>query len=105
MNPSATNNHSMNSSAISSVTVQNPVIDLSARRLVESARTTDANELASLDATDASAEQQRWKVTPKRLAFAALAVLAAAGVSAFTYHWWTVGRFIESTDDAYVGGD
>ena len=21
------------------------------------------------------------------------------------YNWWTVGRFIESTDDAYIGGD
>ena len=23
----------------------------------------------------------------------------------FGIHWWTVGRFIESTDDAYIGGD
>ena len=30
------------------------------------------------------------------------ALIAAAG---FGSHYWTVGRFIESTDDAYVGGD
>jgi membrane fusion protein, multidrug efflux system len=33
---------------------------------------------------------------------AAIVVLALA---VFGYRYWTVGRFIESTDDAYVGGD
>jgi membrane fusion protein (multidrug efflux system) len=32
------------------------------------------------------------------------AVFAAAGVH-FGYDWWAVGRFIETTDDAYIGGD
>jgi membrane fusion protein (multidrug efflux system) len=31
-------------------------------------------------------------------------VVAAAGVRSGV-HWWTVARFIEKTDDAYVGGD
>ena len=34
---------------------------------------------------------------------AALAVVIAGGY--FGYDWWTVGRFIVSTDDAYVGAD
>jgi len=34
----------------------------------------------------------------------ALAV-AALGIAAYGYHWWTHSRFIETTDDAYVGGD
>jgi membrane fusion protein (multidrug efflux system) len=34
---------------------------------------------------------------------ALLAATAAAG--AFGYHYWTVGRFLESTDDAYVKAD
>jgi len=34
---------------------------------------------------------------------AALAVLAAGGW--YGYDWWTTGRFIVATDDAYVGGD
>jgi membrane fusion protein (multidrug efflux system) len=41
----------------------------------------------------------------KRLAFYAalgIAVLTAVG---YGHHWITIGRFIESTDDAYVGGD
>jgi membrane fusion protein (multidrug efflux system) len=41
----------------------------------------------------------------RRLALAGL--VAALGVSAAWYgaRWWTVGRFIESTDDAFVGGE
>jgi membrane fusion protein, multidrug efflux system len=36
----------------------------------------------------------------------ALALLAVIGGGAWYAHdWWTVGRFIESTDDAYVGGN
>ena len=36
-----------------------------------------------------------------------LAIVAAALVAAGVYgvHWWTVGRFIESTDDAYLKAD
>jgi membrane fusion protein (multidrug efflux system) len=32
-----------------------------------------------------------------------VAALVVAGV--YTAHWWTTGRFIEATDDAYIGGD
>ncbi len=41
----------------------------------------------------------------KRLGTYAGAALAALLLVAYAYHWVTVGRFIESTDDAYVGGD
>ena len=41
----------------------------------------------------------------RRLALAGLVILVAAGVGHLGYEWWTVGRFFESTDDAYVGGD
>jgi membrane fusion protein (multidrug efflux system) len=41
----------------------------------------------------------------KRLAVTALGLAAFIGAAVFGYHYWTVGRFIESTDDAYVGGD
>lgn len=34
----------------------------------------------------------------------ALIVVLAAGIAWFA-HWWTVGRFIESTDDAYLQAD
>jgi membrane fusion protein, multidrug efflux system len=41
----------------------------------------------------------------KRMLSAGLAGLLALGVLRYGYDWWTVGRFIESTDDAYVGGN
>src|SRR5499433_4123349 len=41
----------------------------------------------------------------KRLATYAAVGLAVIAVASYGYHWLTVGRFIESTDDAYVGGD
>jgi membrane fusion protein (multidrug efflux system) len=45
------------------------------------------------------------RISRKRLLMAVAAVVGVVALSAFGYRWWTVGRFIESTDDAYVGGD
>jgi membrane fusion protein (multidrug efflux system) len=41
----------------------------------------------------------------RRLGLAALGLLLAGGVAWYGYNWWEVGRFIETTDDAYVGGN
>ena len=41
----------------------------------------------------------------KRLGIAGSALIVLAGAAWFGHGWWTVGRFVESTDDAYVGGD
>src|SRR5579863_7268382 len=41
----------------------------------------------------------------KQLLIAAGALALGIGAAAYAYNYWTVGRFIESTDDAYVGGD
>jgi membrane fusion protein (multidrug efflux system) len=41
----------------------------------------------------------------KRLGLAGLGLAAAIGAAWYGHDWWTVGRFQESTDDAYVGGD
>jgi membrane fusion protein (multidrug efflux system) len=43
---------------------------------------------------------------PKRplIVGAVILILAGAGVR-YGYDWWTVRRFVESTDDAYVGGN
>ena len=47
----------------------------------------------------------RNRRTFRRTALAALGFAALAGTGTYGYNWWTVGRFIESTDDAYVGGN
>ncbi len=41
----------------------------------------------------------------KRLLLPAIAIGALVGLGFYGNHWWTAGRFIEETDDAYVGGD
>ncbi len=39
------------------------------------------------------------------LALALLGLIAAAGGAWYGWDWWRVGRFVETTDDAYVGGN
>jgi membrane fusion protein (multidrug efflux system) len=41
----------------------------------------------------------------RQLGLAGAALLVGIGAAWYGQHWWTVGRFIETTDDAYVGGD
>lgn len=41
----------------------------------------------------------------KRLLLSSVALIALALLLVYSLHWWTRGRFIESTDDAYIGGD
>jgi membrane fusion protein, multidrug efflux system len=41
----------------------------------------------------------------RRLALTLIGLIAAAGVAWYGWDWWRVGRFIETTDDAYVGGN
>jgi membrane fusion protein (multidrug efflux system) len=41
----------------------------------------------------------------RQLALAGAVPLVALTAAWYGHHWWTVGRFIETTDDAYVGGD
>jgi membrane fusion protein, multidrug efflux system len=53
----------------------------------------------------AEVAKPRQKLNRKRLAIGAMALLLTAGAAWYGEKWWTVGRFIESTDDAYVGGD
>ncbi|MGD9846537.1 MAG: HlyD family secretion protein [Variibacter sp.] len=40
--------------------------------------------------------------SPKRLVLGAVLLAVLAGGGWYGYHWWTVGRFTVSTDDAYV---
>ncbi|WP_250152098.1 HlyD family secretion protein [Ancylobacter radicis] len=45
------------------------------------------------------------KTSRRRLVFGALLIAALAGGGYYGVHWWQVGRFLVSTDDAYVGAD
>src|SRR3990167_10712037 len=41
----------------------------------------------------------------KRLVLLTAAIAALVFAGLYATHWWTTGRFIEETDDAYIGGD
>ena len=41
----------------------------------------------------------------KTMAFVGAGLTVALGGSWYGTEWWRVGRFIESTDDAYAGGN
>jgi membrane fusion protein (multidrug efflux system) len=49
--------------------------------------------------------QARPRISVKRLLMLGVASLAVLGGAWFGHDYWVHGRFIESTDDAYVGGD
>lgn len=61
----------------------------------------DTSMDTALDDTAAAARPAHSR---RKLALA-LAVAAAVLLAGYGYHWWTQSRFIQSTDDAYVGGD
>ncbi|AOY99553.1 hemolysin D [Cupriavidus sp. USMAHM13] len=47
----------------------------------------------------------RPRLGRKAAAVRAGGALIALAAAAYGYHWWTHARFVEDTDDAYVGGD
>ncbi|HEY0184356.1 MAG TPA: HlyD family secretion protein [Rhodopila sp.] len=53
----------------------------------------------------ADAKVRSKPLSLRRIAMAGAALLIGAGAIWYGHDYWTVGRFIESTDDAYVGGD
>jgi membrane fusion protein (multidrug efflux system) len=60
--------------------------------------------LPAKTAIAAPGQARQWSLKAGKLALLGAVVLLVAGAAGtFGYHWWTVGRFIESTDDAYVG--
>lgn len=48
---------------------------------------------------------KRGRFSFKRLALTTVGLGALVGAALFAQHWYTVGRFIESTDNSYVGGN
>jgi membrane fusion protein, multidrug efflux system len=57
------------------------------------------------DITTASIETGLAPRNRKKTAISIAAAAAAIAGIVYATHWWNVARFIEDTDDAYVGGD
>lgn len=62
--------------------------------------------MTSLNTVDPSlAVQPARPPLLKRLLLAVAGLVALVLIALYGSHWWTSGRFIEETDDAYIGGD
>ena len=59
---------------------------------------------AVLERAPSSVSQTR-RFSVRKAALVAALALTGAGATWYGHNWWTIGRFIETTDDAYVGGD
>ena len=72
----------------------------------EVARVTEAPAAPAADVASAvEAKGKKGRKLVKRTILAAAFLAGAAFVADYGHHYWTVGRFIESTDDAYVKAD
>jgi membrane fusion protein (multidrug efflux system) len=66
---------------------------------------TEAPQGATVESTAATASPKTGRKLIKRSILVAALVAGVALGADFGYRYWTVGRFIESTDDAYVKAD
>jgi membrane fusion protein (multidrug efflux system) len=73
--------------------------------IVTERETGHAPDAAAFAPAAGDAGRRTRRLEPRRLAIAGLALALVAGGASYGHHWWTVGRFLEGTDDAYVGGD
>ncbi|HTY48318.1 MAG TPA: HlyD family secretion protein [Steroidobacteraceae bacterium] len=60
---------------------------------------------AAAPATAGSVPRESEVIPSRRLAPYVAGTILVLAAAAAAHHWLTVGRFLESTDDAYVGGD
>jgi membrane fusion protein (multidrug efflux system) len=98
----------MNSAILPPVTVENSRAGLSATPIVPPNQPGQSNRFR-LDAPAVGdpepSPRRNYKPAIKRATLVALTLAAGLGLAKFSYDWWTVGRFTQTTDDAYVGGD
>jgi membrane fusion protein (multidrug efflux system) len=61
--------------------------------------------IAAREGLSAPPRIRKARLSRKRLGLAGAAFLAGLGLAWYGHEWWMVGRFFQSTDDAYVGGN
>jgi membrane fusion protein (multidrug efflux system) len=59
----------------------------------------------TLERNTASPVGDRTRLPVRKLVIAAALLAAGAAGAYYGHDWWTTGRFVETTDDAYVGGN
>ena len=63
------------------------------------------SEITIERATAASAPKVRTGLSRRTRLLSVLALAAGLAAAGYGYRWWSVDRWLETTDDAYVGGD
>jgi multidrug resistance efflux pump len=84
---------------------ETPRVGQSAIPLAQPALVNHAGRFGSGDKTDKVSPTKNRQPSFKRVAWVLAIALAVIGGGKLVDDWWTVGRFMESTDDAYIGGD
>jgi len=89
------------------VTADNIRVNLATAPILPTVPSTQGRLTLNGEETDSGlpAPKKNYKPAFKRAALAAVVLLAGLGIARLTHDWWTVGRFSQSTDDAYIGGD
>ncbi|HTY66575.1 MAG TPA: HlyD family secretion protein [Alphaproteobacteria bacterium] len=59
----------------------------------------------SLSTPDRTTQRTTRRISLKRIGLGAAIVAALMGSAGYGYRYWTVGRFLETTDDAYLKAD
>jgi membrane fusion protein (multidrug efflux system) len=79
---------------------------LEARRTAEqpAAKPAAAPSAPAADAPQSSAEPRK-KGGRRRVVLSVIGLVVLAAAAYFGHDWWTTGRFMVSTDDAYIGAD
>jgi membrane fusion protein (multidrug efflux system) len=95
----------MNTTTFSTEINETPCVDRSAIPLAQPGQVNHASRFKLGEETDKASPAKFRKPSLKRVALVAVMALAVVGGGKLAHDWWTVGRFMESTDDAYVGGD
>ncbi len=95
----------MNTATLSADIADTPRVQLSAPPLAQPTLPNPASRFELNGDTNLPAPGKSRRPSLKRAALVALVAFAGLGVGKLAYDWWTVGRFTQTTDDAYVGGD
>lgn len=95
----------MNTATLSAVNGQNGRANSSSIPATPAVPGKIENRLKLDDETDLIPPGKNHGTIFKRAALVIFITFAGLGIAKFADDWWTVGRFIESTDDAYIGGD
>ena len=95
----------MNTATLSEITNKNGRVNLPTVPTTQPARENLGGRVELNGEADLQLPKKNRGPLFKRAAVVAMIIFAGIGVTKFAYDWWTAGRFIESTDDAYVGGD